>query len=101
MKTTVKERMVTRTIKSTIVKVNCFNKKTREFTEEVRVFTGKFDTSDENNVLPLFNTLELRAIEITEVKVHEEKWAIPERLFLQYGHRITKEEEDAIEEFND
>lgn len=91
-----KERMVTRTIKSAIVSVKCCNRETDEMKVFTDVFTGKIDTEDKPAILAHFNTLEWAALKILDAKVTEEKWALPERLFLQYGHRITKAEEDEI-----
>lgn len=92
-----KERMVTRTIKSTMVRVSCYNRKLKSFVECSDVFTGKFDPKNEEVIAAHFNGIDVKYIETLEVSVNEEKWAIPERLFLQYGHRITKAEADEIE----
>ena len=92
-----KERLVTRTIKSAIVSVKCCNRETDEMKVFTDVFTGKIDVQDKAAIMAHFNTFEWAALKILDVKITEEKWAIPERLFLQYGHRITKEEAEEIE----
>ena len=91
-----KERMVTRTIKSTIVTVQMYSRKDKKMFEKVDTFTGKFDPKNEELIFAHFNEIEARAMDIISIEEHEEKWTIPERFFLQYGHRITKAEEDEI-----
>ena len=91
-----KERMVTRTIKSAIVTVQMWNRKDKKMFEKTDVFTGKVDLKNEELIFAHFNEIDSRAMDILSIEEHEEKWAIPERLFLQYGHRITKAEEDEI-----
>ena len=92
-----KERMVTRTIKSAIVTVQMYSRKDKKMFEKTDVFTGKFDPKNEELIFAHFNEIDARAMDIISIEEHEEKWALPERLFLQYGHRITKAEAEEIE----
>lgn len=92
-----KERMVTRTIKSAIVTVQMYSRKDKKMFEKTDVFTGKFDTKNEELIFAHFNEIDARTMDIISIEEHEEKWALPERLFLQYGHRITKAEAEEIE----
>ena len=92
-----KERIITRTIKSAIVTVEMYNRKTKEHFNLTDVFTGKFDPENEELIFAHFNRIDARCIDIISITENEEKWALPERLFLQYGHRITKEEAEEIE----
>ena len=92
-----KERMVTRTIKSAVVTVQMYSRKDKKMFEKTDVFTGKFDPKNEELIFAHFNEIEARAMDIISIEEHEEKWALPERLFLQYGHRITKAEAEEIE----
>ena len=92
-----KERMITRTIKSAIVTVEMCNRKTKEHYLTSDVFTGKFNAEDEEMIFAHFNKIDARCVDIISVDENEEKWAIPERVFLQYGHRITKEEAEEID----
>ncbi len=92
-----KERIVTRTIKSTIVRVSCYNRKIRAFVERSDVFTGKFEAGNEILIAAHFNGIDEKYIETLSVSVKEEKYALPERLFIQYGKRITEAEAEEIE----
>lgn len=92
-----KERMVTRTIKSAVVTVQMYSRKDKKMFEKTDVFTGKFDAKNEDAIFAHFNEINARAVDILSIEEHEEKWAMPERLFLQYGHRITKAEAEEIE----
>ena len=93
-----KERMVTRTINSTIICVKCYNRETKDFENITKTFTGKFNTEDEFEVFATFDTMKYRAVEVISVKVNQAKYALPERLFIQYGKCITEEEAKAYEE---
>ena len=95
--TTQKERFVTRTIKSALVTVSCYDIKKQEFIKKQEVFTGKFDASNIDFLRTHFSGIDTPFIQLLSVDINEEKWALPERLFLEYGKRITKAEAEAIE----
>lgn len=93
-----KERMITRTINSTIITVKCYNRETKDFEEITKTFTGKFNTDDEFEIFAAFDTMKYRAVEVLNVKVNQAKYALPERLFIQYGKCVTDEEAKEFEE---
>lgn len=93
-----KERMITRTISITTVSVKCYNRETKDFEEITKTFTGKFNTDDEFEIFAAFDTMKYRAVEVLSVKVNQAKYALPERLFIQYGKCVTDEEAKEFEE---
>ncbi len=93
-----KERMVTRTINSTIITAKCYNKDTKDFESITKTFTGKMDTDDEFEIFAAFDTMKYRAVEVLSIKVNQAKYALPERLFIQYGKCVTDEEAKEFEE---
>lgn len=92
-----KERMVTRTINSTIITAKCYNKETKDFESITKTFTGKMNTEDEFEIFSLFDTMKYRAVEIEYVNVLQAKYALPERLFIAYGKMITDAEAEEYE----
>lgn len=93
-----KERMITRTINSTTVAVKCYNRETKVFEEISKTFTGKFNTDDEFEIFAAFDSMKYRAVEVLSIKVNQAKYALPERLFIQYGKCVTDEEAKEFEE---
>lgn len=93
-----KERMVTRTINSTVITVKCYNRETKDFEEITKTFTGKFNTDDEFEIFGAFDTMKYRAVEVVKVKVNSAKYAIPERWFIEHGTCITDEQAKEYEE---
>lgn len=93
-----KERMITRTINSTTITVKCYNREQKGFEEITKTFTGKFNTEDEFEIFAAFDTMKYRAVEVISIKVNQAKYALPERLFIQYGKCVTDEEASDYEE---
>lgn len=100
MKTTNrKERYVTRTISSTIVTVECWNRDEKKTESITKTFSGKLDAkSDEMEIFSAFDSLHYRALEITSCKVNEQRYKISEVDFIKYGTPITEKEAEEIEE---
>ena len=93
-----KERMITRTINSTTIAVKCYNRELKAFEEITKTFTGKVNTDDEFEIFAAFDTMKYRAVEVISIKANQAKYALPERLFIQYGKCVTDEEASDYEE---
>ena len=92
------ERIITRTIKSTVVNVMYFDMKKMSQDSRQERFSGdlmKF-SADEMKAIARerFETADKPVLMAVAIRTEEEKYAISEVDFIKYGHKITKEEEE-------
>jgi len=92
-----KERMITRTINTTIVTVQGYNRKEKKMETKVGTFNGKVDTENELEIFTKFDTFEFRTLEILSTEIVSEKRAMPEWYFIQNSKPITEKEAEELE----
>lgn len=91
-----KERFVTRTISSSVVSVNCYNRTEKKEEVITKRIPEKLDAfADEMYILDAFDSDRYRSLNIISVIVEEKKYKISEADFVKYGKPLTKEEEAA------
>ena len=96
------ERIITRTIKSTVVNIMFFDMKKMAQDSRQERFSGDLMklSADEMKALSRerFETADNPVLMAVAVRTEEEKYAISETDFIKYGHKVTKEDEEQEQE---
>ena len=84
-----REKMITRTVSATVVKVMCVEIATaKAFTTEITL-TGAFkDNADILKTLKKNDTAELVYVAIVSAEVKETLYGMPESVFMQYAKQL-------------
>lgn len=85
-----KEKMVSRTCKTTEVWVRGFNTETDEITDNFFRFEGSVE--DENEIIFYCMSNTYRPFKVLSTTVKEEKRAMPFSVWMRYSHPITAED---------
>ena len=97
MSKTIKERLITRTITSTVCNVMYVDLDSMEVKSERMNVSGDFTKISEQEQLEYGRAIvekgNKRVIMVKAVKLEQKKYAISETDFLKYAHEMTKEEE--------
>lgn len=100
-------RMITRTIKATMVQANKVNLETHDFIEDLFILEGVVSLEE---ALPLvqkkYNTKEEVIVQVTGAKVIEQLYGMPEAEFMLYAkpldeNRKVIDDEDEDEQNNE
>ena len=87
---TMRIRMVTRTIKASVVTAKVYNITTDSLTESTVTVTGEYKTKELEKIVSKSLPETEKFICITNVSVNEQIYGMPEDEFLQYAKPITR-----------
>jgi len=85
-----KEKIITRTIESTIVNYKVFSIKTGEVFDNVHTIAGKYDEKECTKVLSAEyeSSEEFKFIMVNSVEVIEKLYGMPESVFMMYATEL-------------